>query len=73
MHNRLISTVCYRTAAPKKTMDDKPQFPPGLNIFILDDVLTTSTTFAKCSKVLLAAGGHLVNVLTEARVVTRKM
>ncbi len=38
-------------------------------VFLVDDVLTTGTTVAECSKVLLAAGAGSVKVLTVARVV----
>lgn len=43
----------------------------GRVIFLVDDVLTTGTTVAECSNVLLAAGADSVQVLTVARVVVR--
>ncbi len=43
----------------------------GRTVFLVDDVLTTGTTVSECSKVLLAAGAHSVNVLIVARVVVR--
>lgn len=43
----------------------------GRNIFLVDDVLTTGTTAAECSKVLLVAGARSVEVLTVARVVVK--
>lgn len=40
----------------------------GRRIFLVDDVFTTGTTVAECSKVLLAAGAAEVLVVTVARV-----
>ena len=45
----------------------------GRTVFLVDDVYTTGTTVAECSKVLLAAGAHAVKVVTVARVVKRNM
>ncbi len=42
-------------------------------VFLVDDVYTTGTTVAECSKVLLAAGAHSVRVVTVARVMIRNM
>ncbi len=43
----------------------------GRSVFLVDDVFTTGTTVAECSKVLRAAGALSVQVLTVARVVVR--
>jgi len=45
----------------------------GRTVFLVDDVYTTGTTVAECSKVLLAAGAHSVKVVTVARVVIRNV
>jgi len=45
-----------------------PEAVCGRRIFLVDDVLTTGTTVAECSKALLAAGAVEICVVTVARV-----
>ena len=45
-----------------------PETVCGRRIFLVDDVLTTGTTVAECSKALLAAGAVEICVVTVARV-----
>ncbi|MBI5846975.1 MAG: ComF family protein [Nitrospirae bacterium] len=39
----------------------------GLNLLLIDDVMTTGATVNACSRVLLSAGAKSVSVLTLAR------
>lgn len=41
----------------------------GLNVLLIDDVLTTGTTADQCAGVLLSAGARTVHVLTLARTI----
>lgn len=41
----------------------------GKRILLIDDILTTGVTIETCTKILLKAGAHHVDVLTFARVV----
>jgi len=40
----------------------------GRHVVLVDDVLTTGATLGECTRVLLATGAALVDVLTLARV-----
>lgn len=44
----------------------EPVFVKGKRILLLDDVMTTGSTFAECSAVLLDAGANSVKCLSVA-------
>lgn len=45
----------------------RPEHVAGRRILLIDDVYTTGATVDECSRVLLASGAHMVQVLTLAR------
>jgi ComF family protein len=47
----------------------KPENVRGKKVLLVDDVYTTGSTVNECSRVLLRAGAHSVDVLTVARAV----
>ncbi|MBI5633153.1 MAG: ComF family protein [Nitrospirae bacterium] len=59
-------------SAKERTVNVKKAFActgkiPGMNVLLIDDVMTTGATVNACSRQLLAAGAKSVSVLTLAR------
>lgn len=51
----------------------RPETVAGRTVVLVDDVMTTGTTAAECSRVLLRAGAERVQVVTLARVLRREV
>ncbi len=63
-----LNGIARRRNMSKAFRVSDPEQVRGITIILVDDVYTTGTTVAECSRVLLAAGAREVHVLTLARV-----